>query len=162
MRPSASLKMALLGLLVLVLAAPAYAAGPRLSHTEHAIVRALDWQRTSHGLPALRASRALSRAADMHSREMVVDNYFAHSSANGSSFTSRLHRFTRAHALGETLAMLPRCGRGSARRVVSMWMHSWMHRAIILTGGFHHVGVGLRTGRLGSHRACLVTADFSR
>ena len=34
-------------------------------------------------------------------------------------------------------------------------------RAVLLSRGFRRVGIGRRKGRLGSHRACLVTADFA-
>jgi uncharacterized protein YkwD len=146
---------------VLVAAVPATAAGPQLSRTERAILRKVDRQRAGHGLHAVRSSRALARAADAHSREMLSANYFAHSSRNGGSFATRIHRFAHARKVGETLAMLSRCGRHSARWVVSMWMHSPVHRAVLLTGGFHRVGIALRRGRLGGRRACMVTADFA-
>jgi uncharacterized protein YkwD len=162
MRPKASLSLAVLGLLMLVLAAPAGAAGPRLTRAERAIVRAIDRHRADAGLRAVRSSRALARAADLHSREMLAANYFAHTSRNGASFAARIHRFTRARRIGETLGMVGSCGRRGARRVVRMWMHSSLHRRILLTRGFHRVGVAMRSGRLGSRRACMVTADFAR
>ena len=163
MRPSAPFIVAVLGLSTLIAAVPAGAAGPRLGRTERAIVRAIDRHRADAGLRALRTSRPLSRAADAHSRDMLAADYFAHSSSNGTSFATRIHRYTRARAVGETLAMLSRCrGRRAAHTIVSMWMHSSMHRAILLTRGYRRVGVALRRGRLGSRRACVVTADFAR
>jgi uncharacterized protein YkwD len=162
MRSSASLIVAVLGLCVLA-AAPAVAAGPRLTRTERAIVRAIDRHRAAAHMRAVRTSRPLARAADAHSRDMLAANYFAHSSSNGTSFSTRIHRYTRASRVGETLAWLSGCrGRGAARTVVSMWMHSPAHRSILLTRGFHRIGVALRRGRLGSRRACVVTADFAR
>lgn len=163
MRPNASLSAAVLGLSLFVVSAPsAVAAGPRLSRTELSVVRSIDARRAARGLHALRPSRALSRAADYHSHEMLASDYFAHSSADGASFASRLRHFTRARRLGEDLAWLTRCGHGAARRVVGMWMRSPVHRAVLLARGFRRVGVGIRTGRLGSRHACVVTADFAR
>lgn len=163
MRPSASLSMAVLGLItILVTASSAGAAGPGFGRTERAIVRSIDRHRADYGLRSLRPSRALARAADFHSREMLAANYFAHSSRNGASFATRIHRFTRARRVGETLAYITGCRYKPVHRVVSMWMHSPMHRAILLSRGFSRVGIGLRQGRLGSRRACLVTADFAR
>jgi uncharacterized protein YkwD len=154
---------AVLGLSMLIAAAPAGAAGPRLGRTERAIVRGIDRHRADAGLRGLRTSRPLARAADAHSRDMLAADFFAHSSSNGASFATRLHRYTRARFVGETLALLPSCrGRRAAHAVVSMWMHSPMHRAILLTRGFHRIGVALRRGRLGSRHACVVTADFAR
>jgi uncharacterized protein YkwD len=146
----------LLGL-ALVPAAPAGAAGPRMGRTERAIVRKLDHQRAHFGLRALRSSRSLARAADGHSREMLSRNYFAHSSANGASFATRIHRFTHARMVGETLAMLMGCRHHTAHQVVTMWMHSPPHRAIVLTRGLHRVGIAMRK----RHGVCMVTADFA-
>lgn len=147
----------------LVLAVPvAAAAGPRMSRTERAIVRSIDHHRAGYGLRPLRAAPSLARAADFHTREMLAGNYFAHNSRNGGSFATRIHRFTRARAVGETLAWTTRCGRRAARRIVSMWMHSPPHRAILLSRTFHRVGIGLRVGSLGGGRVCVVTGDFAR
>lgn len=162
MRPIASLSMAVIGLTFLVAVGPASAAGPRLSHTERAIVRSIDRHRAAYGLHALRASSGLARAADFHSREMLAADYFAHSSRNGGSFATRIHRFVHARQVGETLAFLSSCRYRPAHRIVSMWMHSPPHRAILLSRGFRRVGIGLRTGRMGSHHVCVVTADFAR
>jgi uncharacterized protein YkwD len=164
MRPShASLSLAVFGSLVLVPAAPAAAAGPRLGKTERAIVRTIDRKRAVHGLHAVRPSRALARAADFHSADMLRANYFAHSSSNGASFGARIHHFVRAARIGETLALVSSCrSRRAAHLVVRMWMQSPVHRAILLSGSFHRVGVALRRGRLGGRHACVVTADFAR
>jgi uncharacterized protein YkwD len=162
MRPTASLNVAVFGVLMLVLAAPAAAAGPRLGRTERAIVRTIDRHRAAYGMRQVRPSLPLARAADAHSADMLRANYFAHSSSNGTSFGTRIHRYVRAGHIGETLAMLTSCrGRRAAHLVVSMWMHSPVHRALLLTRGFHRVGVALRRGRLGSRHACVVTADFA-
>jgi uncharacterized protein YkwD len=164
MRPSASLNLAVFGVLFsLASAAPAAAAGPGLGRMERSIVRTIDRHRAAYGLNAVRPSARLSRAADVHSADMLSANYFAHASSRGVSFFTRIHRYVRTRRVGETLAMLSSCrGRGAAHLVVRMWMHSPMHRTILLTRGFHRVGVALRRGRLGGRHACVVTADFAR
>jgi uncharacterized protein YkwD len=163
MRTVALLTSALGCLLAATLAVPAMAAaGPaRLDNRERAIVRHINAQRAHYGLAKVRPSRRLSRAADYHSWEMLDANYFAHESANGGSFESRLHRYTHKRALGETLAMLGgRCGRGSAGRIVSMWMNSPGHRGILLSSAYRRIGLSARNGSLGGSKACVVTADF--
>lgn len=159
--PAIPISAVLLGFL-LVPAAPARAASARLDGMERGVVRAINRQRERAGLRRVRASLPLARAADLHSREMLAGNYFAHSSRNGASFAARIHRFTRVRAVGETLAWTTNCGRRSAGTVVSMWMHSPPHRAILLSGMFNRVGLARRAGRLGSHPACVVTGDFAR
>jgi uncharacterized protein YkwD len=151
-------------LLAALFALPAVAAaGPaRLDAREKAMVRSINDQRAHYGLAPVSASRRLNRAADYHSWEMLAGNYFAHTSLNGGAFDARIRRFTRPQALGEALAMLGgNCGRGSAGRVVRMWMNSPPHRAILLSGSYRRIGLAKRTGALGSTHACVVTADFA-
>ena len=163
MRTVASLTFACGCLLAVALALPAgAAAGPaRLDKREKAMVRGINAQRARYGLAPVRANRRLGRAADYHSWEMLDANYFDHSSRNGESFDRRVRRYANHRALGETLAMVGGCRRGSARQVVRMWMNSPGHRAILLSGKFRRIGLAKRTGRLGATRACVVTADFA-
>jgi uncharacterized protein YkwD len=156
MRPVALVLCALSMLLVSSFsgAAPAaQAGGPRIDSGERAVIRAINRARASHGLRRLRAGSRLARAADAHSRNMLRSDFFAH-----GSFAQRVRRYVRYRNIGETLAMTSRC---SARLVVRMWLNSSSHRAVLLSGRFRRVGVGRRVGRLGSSRACLVTADFA-
>jgi uncharacterized protein YkwD len=163
MRTVASLTLVFSCLLTALFATPltgTAAAKPRLDGKERAIVRAINRQRSRHGLATLRSSRRLARAADFHSWEMLDANYFAHESRDGGPFDRRVRRFANHRAVGETLAMLGGCGRKAARKVVRMWMNSPGHRAILLSSSFRRVGIGRRKGDLGGNRACVVTADF--
>ena len=135
-------------------------AKPSVDGRERAIVRAINRQRSKHGLSKLRSSRRLARAADYHSWEMLDADYFAHESRDGGPFDQRVRRFADHRALGETLAMVGGCGRKAAGRIVRMWMNSSGHRAILLSSSFRKVGIGKRAGDLRGDRACLVTADF--
>jgi uncharacterized protein YkwD len=165
MRTVARTTLAFGCLLAATFAGPAAASASstaRLDQKERAIVRGINHQRAKYGLAPLRASASLSRAADFHSWEMLDANYFAHTSRDGGPFDERVRRYVNKRALGETLAMLGGgCGRGSAHRVVRMWMDSPPHRAILLSGSYRRVGIGKRVGSLGSSKACMVTADFS-
>ena len=164
MRTVARTTLALGCLLAATCAVPAFASAnaTRLDNRERAIIRGINHQRAQHGLGAVHASGRLSRAADFHSWEMLDANYFAHTSRDGGPFDERVRRYTNKRALGETLAMLGGgCGRGSAHRVVQMWMNSPPHRAILLSGSYRRIGIGKRVGSLGSTKACVVTADFS-
>jgi uncharacterized protein YkwD len=135
---------------------------PRLDKAERGLIRAINQQRAHVGLRKVRASRRLNRAADYHSHEMLYGNYFAHSSADGSPMSQRLHLFTSSRNVGETLAMLGgRCGRRLGSRVVNMWMASSTHRAVLTTANFRRVGVARRSGSLSGSRSCMVTADFA-
>jgi uncharacterized protein YkwD len=164
MRTVALLTSAFGCLLAALCVVPAVAsAGPaRLDRGERAMIRNINHQRARYGLAPVRAYKRLNRAADHHSWEMLDANYFAHESRNGGSFDARVRRYVRPRALGETLAMLGGgCGKGSARRVVSMWMHSSGHREILLSSRYRRIGLAKRVGSLGSMHACVVTADFA-
>ncbi len=136
-------------------------AKPRHDRVERSIVKSVNKQRAAYGLAKVHRSASLARAADFHSWEMLDANYFAHSSRNGSSFDNRVRRFSRRRSVGETLAWTSGCGRRSAGRIVGMWMNSPPHRAVLLSSRYRRIGVGKRTGHLGSMRACVVTADFA-
>jgi uncharacterized protein YkwD len=137
------------------------AAKPRVDAKERAMVRAINRQRSRHGLATVRPSARLARAADYHSRDMLAADFFAHDSRDGTPFDRRVRRYANHRAVGETLAMLGGCGKGAARRVVRMWMKSPGHRAILLSSSYRRVGVAKRTGSLDGSRACVITADFA-
>lgn len=153
MRSVALVLCTLSALLFHAFAAPAAeAAGPRLDRGERAVMHAVNGARARNGLSRLRPAAGLARAADAHSRHMLAADYFAH-----GNFAERVRRYARFHSVGETLAMLSHC---DADRTVTMWLQSPGHRAVLMSGGYRRIGVGRRTGRLGSTRACMVTANF--
>ena len=147
--------------LVPALALPSAAtAGPRLSGSERALIRGLNDVRARHDLAPLQPSRALGRAADRHSRDMLRSDFFDHSSSDGTPFDRRVRRYANARRVGETLAALGR-RRGGAGTVVRMWMNSPPHRAIVLGSGFRRIGIARRWGTLGRSKQAVVTADFA-
>ncbi len=158
----------LAALLVTVLAAAlAVGAGPAtpraaaaLSHSERTMIHLVNDIRSRYGLARLRASGALSRAADSHSRDMLRHDFFDHASSDGTSFARRVRRYANARMVGETLAALGR-RRGGAATVVRLWMESPPHRAVLLGSGYRRIGIARRWGTLGSSGSSVVTADFA-
>jgi uncharacterized protein YkwD len=138
-------------LLLVIVAMPcaAASASPRVDRTEATIVRALNHVRAQYHLAPLRLNAKLARAADAHSAQMARTGQITH-----GAMGSRLRHYTHAHAIGEALAWYSTC---NAHRIVSMWMASAPHRAILLASRFDRIGVGRRVG----HGLCLVTADVS-
>ena len=105
----------------------------------------LNRQRAQRGLGALRSNPQLALAARRHSRDMVVHDFFAHGDVLGRLSRAGYFRGRHAWSVGENIAW----GAGSGATpgaIVSMWMHSPGHRANILNGRFHEIGVGLTTG----------------
>jgi uncharacterized protein YkwD len=124
------------------------AASSRHDATEAGIIRALNSARANYGLPRLRTSRGLARAADAHSRAMRRSNTLGH-----GDYSRRVRRYVRTRKVGENLAWMSRC---KASAIVNMWLRSAPHRKVMLSRSFRRIGVG----RSGS-RKCFVTADFA-
>jgi uncharacterized protein YkwD len=152
--------LAVLGFALGAGAGAAHAGPARMDAGERAVIRRVNTVRHAHGLRALRASRALARAADRHSAEMMRHRYLGHASADGSAWDRRVRRYVRARSVGEVVAALSR-SRHMAGRVVGMWMNSPGHRAALLSNRFRKVGVARRRGRMDGGRVAFFTADLS-
>jgi uncharacterized protein YkwD len=110
----------------------------------------LNAERTSRGLRALRLNSDLALAALRHSRDMVKNKYFAHTSPPGVTFVQRIRKTGyfdgyKSWTAGENLAW----GAGSSAtpaEIVRAWMNSTGHRANILNGKFRQTGFGIVIG----------------
>jgi uncharacterized protein YkwD len=128
------------------------------------LLHAINHTRAMHGVAAVRGSSSLRLVALHHSEDMVIRDYFAHTSPTGSTLTSRIQHsgFVSGYSwtAGETLAW----GWGTqagAKATVHAWLHSPEHRAILLSSTYRWVGIGRTCGRfLGHTGACVWTADF--
>jgi uncharacterized protein YkwD len=121
--------------------------------------------RHEHGLGKLRPKASLAKAAQGHSNDMVRRDYFSHDSPGGGSIQTRIggtgyfagaHRWSYGEIIGGGTG-----NQGSPSSVTNAWMHSPPHRADILNGSFHDLGVGVSYGfpGRGSHGATF-TVDF--
>jgi uncharacterized protein YkwD len=125
----------------------------------------LNKQRAEHGLGSLRSNHALAKAATRHSADMVRRDYFSHYTPGGGSIQTRIggcgylagaHSYLYGEVIGGGTS-----GGGSPKSVVQAWMHSAPHRAAILTGGFHDLGIGAVHGFPGmGNRGATFTVDF--
>jgi uncharacterized protein YkwD len=139
-------------------AAQASSAG--LDRTERKVVRLVNRIRARHGLRRLKASRALARAANDHTGDILRSDVVSHSSSDGTPMATRVRRYTGADWVGENIATVSR-RRSAARKVVRMWMSSPGHRAVLLSPSGRRIGVGTRAGRLGGRRLAVFTADLA-
>ena len=105
---------------------------------------AINRARVARGLRPLRHAPILSRSASIYARSLVSHRGFSHS---GGFLGSRTFR-TRSEVLA-----LQTGGTVNVRRVLSAWLRSPGHRAVLLNRRFRYLGVGLATGRYGSRRA---------
>jgi uncharacterized protein YkwD len=123
-------------------------------------------ERAARGLPRLRWSTKLARAAESHSRDMVARRFFAHDSPGGGTLRGRLDAVGyvprgASWAIGENIAW----GSGSyatPQSTMTRWMQSPGHRANILDRRFRDLGLGIVPGApvAGYAGAATFTADF--
>lgn len=110
-----------------------------LQSFEQEVIRLVNIERTNRGIPALATNWELSRVARYKSQDMIVKNYFSHTSPTyGSPFTMMQSFGLKFSAAAENIAY----GQRSAQEVVTAWMGSPGHRANILSNSFTHTGVG--------------------
>lgn len=106
--------------------------------------------RARHGLPRLRESARLRRAADRHASHMVGARFFDHTAPGGTTAVQRIRRTgytsgARAWSVGENIAW----GSGrlaTAAQIHRTWMRSPGHRANILQRSFREIGIGVKAG----------------
>jgi len=123
---------------------------------EQQVLTLLNQIRQQNGLSNLAFSAPLRNAARSHSADMLQRNFFDHNSPT-ETWDARIARYLKASLVGENIAM----GSGvysTPASIVKQWMQSPPHRAIILTAGFHRVGLGLASGNAGM---VMATADFA-
>jgi uncharacterized protein YkwD len=130
----------------LLLAAPALAS-TQLNSYEKQLVTLINKERAKRGLAQLRVNARLTESARGHSAEMGELKYFAHSSPNGESWSTRVVRYGYTREgydywkAGENIyygGMLY----SSPVACIDAWMHSRSHRNVILTKVFRDLGVG--------------------
>ena len=130
------------------------------STSEQQVIGLLNQIRAQHNLSPLTTSSQLRNAARAHSADMLRRSFFDHNSPS-ETWDARIARYLKAPLTGENIAM----GSGTystPASIVTQWMQSPPHRAIILTAGLHRVGLGLASGTFkGSAGMVMATADFA-
>jgi uncharacterized protein YkwD len=134
-----------------------------LDEARDAVLCLVNQERDERGKRPLNENQALTRAAGIHSRDMVERRYFDHNSPSGRDVVDRVMaaRWTSrnsAWSVGENIAW----GTGdyaTPRRIVNGWMNSPGHRQNIL-GKFREAGVGVAVGNPRGRRGATYTLDF--
>jgi uncharacterized protein YkwD len=152
MRKLTGATLVALFVLLTIGAVPAVAAFDH-SANEATILRLVNHARVRRGLHAVTIVRTLDRAALRHSRDMVADDYFAHSAFSRGS----------AHwSIGEVIAW-GKASRGTPASIFRAWMHSSAHRRVILTRRWRSVGIGCARGTFqGLSGVVMYTVDLGR
>ncbi len=132
-------------LLALTVATPALACPtlPDLPAVQATLIRDLNAQRRTNGLPALTASAALTTTAQSLACDNAARRTVVHTGSNGSTLKARLaaqgYRYSNA---AENAA----AGYPDAATVAAGWMSSPGHRRNILSPPLREIGVGVAKG----------------
>ncbi|MDX6739793.1 CAP domain-containing protein [Actinocorallia sp. A-T 12471] len=117
---------------------PPVASGGGMTKVELKVLELTNAERAKAGCPALKANAKLARAAQKHSKDMAVNNYFSHTSQDGRSPWDRIKAEGYMDPGAENIA----AGYPTAAAVVKGWMDSSGHRANILNCKLKALGVG--------------------
>jgi uncharacterized protein YkwD len=111
----------------------------RLTRFVRQVLRLTNLERRRVGLNPLRLHPKLGRAAQAHSRDMGVNDFFSHTGSNGSSLGDRVRQVGYRYSYAaENIA----AGSPNPQQVVNLWMNSPGHRANILAPRLKHIGIG--------------------
>ena len=116
------------------------------------LVNKINEVRKAHGIPPVRYSRSLSRSSSRFARYLARTRQFGHGRPIWAS-----RRFS---GLGEILALST--GRVRRSEILSLWLQSPSHRAVILGSAFRYVGAGRAWGQYGEARGLVWTVHFGR
>ena len=102
------------------------------------MVGLINAERARHGLGPVRENARLSNAALAHAADMVANDYFSHTGANGSRFTERASAAGYDCAGSENLAF----GQDTVAIVMTAWIESPGHHRNIIMADAKEVGFG--------------------
>ena len=125
--------------------------------SETQAIQLINQEREKHGLPALVPDGRLIAAAEAHSQDMAVHNFFSHTGPDGSTPGDRL---TRQGYHWTFFAENLGCGYPTAAEVVQGWLTSPEHQANLLASEAQAIGVGF-VHRPGTDCRDYWTADFA-
>ncbi len=110
-----------------------------LSPEQQRVVDLVNAERSQAGCAPLRVSDQLTLAAQGHSEDMALYDFFSHTSFDGRSPWDRIRKTGYDYSsAAENIA----AGYSMAASAVSAWMNSSGHRANILNCGLEETGVG--------------------
>lgn len=145
---------------------PGSAEGERRTSMLSAINAARAQPQLCHGesqprgpLPPVSWSNSLAQIALQHSMDMAENDFFSHTSSDGTSFSSRVWPAWSGNRIGENIAAASNNRSDSA--IVQLWLDSTSgHCELIMNENMTHVGVGKAWNTDLSGLRYFWTADF--
>lgn len=117
---------------------------PATDNPFHArVIELTNQYRAANGVAPLKYNAALTRAAQDFAQLMADQNFFSHTSPDGTGPGTRIERAGYdAYTWGENIGM----GYVTAEQVMQGWINSAGHRANLLNSAFKEIGVGYAKG----------------
>jgi uncharacterized protein YkwD len=124
--------------------------GASLRAARSATLCLMNAERRRHHERRLRFNHKLALAGLRHARDMVQNQYFAHTAPSGQNFVQRILNTNYIPAaatwfIGENLAWGDQ-QKSTPRQIMRAWMASPKHRRNILSAGFREVGIAIVVG----------------
>jgi len=112
---------------------------PALDAEEAAFCRTINAYRAQQGLPALRVSTSLGKAATWATNDMAQKNYFSHTDSLGRDPFRRMTAFGYGYSTskGENIA----AGNATAAATFAQWKASSGHNRNMLTASYSVIGI---------------------
>lgn len=119
---------------------PARSSSPADQAIVNEVLNLVNAERTKvPGCPALTLNPKLTTAAQGHSEDMALRNYFSHTSLDGTTPAQRVSNAGYDWSMtGENIA----AGQTTPAEVMNAWMNSPGHKANILNCGYTEIGIG--------------------
>jgi uncharacterized protein YkwD len=138
---------------------PANAATTAEPAMEQSLLAAMNAARAQNGVPPLKASPILLKAARRQSSYLLGKRELTHDSPGGKPFWTRIIAagFKKNRPMAENLASIEGCGK-TADQVVQLWLDSPAHRVNLLSTKYTLVGVA--SVGLGECSKSVYTTDF--
>ena len=125
--------------------------------TTQKMVELTNASRVSQGLPALSIHPRLVLAAEKKAKDMLTNNYFAHTSPSGARFFSWIQQAGYNYSLaGENLAM----DFTSAEGAHNALMASPSHKENIMNSKYVHVGMAVVSGEINGENTIVLVEMF--
>ncbi|MEU4518307.1 CAP domain-containing protein [Amycolatopsis sp. NPDC024027] len=105
------------------------------------VIALVNDERAKVGCEPLTEESHVTKAAQDYSDQMSAENFFSHTSPDGTTFDQRIKQAGYPKPGAENIAR----GQTSAAQVMDSWMNSEGHRANILNCSLKKIGVGVTT-----------------
>lgn len=130
--------------------------------TEDEFLNILNQERTMLGKQNLSDNLQLQEAGFLHSKDMIDNDYFSHTSLDGRTFTQRITNagYLNYIALGENIAY--HSGNPNASILFDMWKGSSGHYSNMISSSFSEMGLGVYTGDYKGSQVTMYTLDLGK